>query len=198
MNLVFIDIETTGVDPSKHSIIQIAAEFHIDGKKVSSFNKKCRPKEGSGINLGAYLVNKARIHDMSHVESRNDVLNKFVNFLLDCKQTVDNAKIYVCGHSIDFDIKFIREALSENNIEGLESILFRKRLDTQILAESMKIAGIIKPSSTSLGNLIKYFKIDKLEEGQEILGEVSFHEAAFDVAMTAKLYYTLIDILKNN
>ena len=43
MNILFIDTETTGKNPERNSIIQIAAEYHEDGKKISDFNAKLTP-----------------------------------------------------------------------------------------------------------------------------------------------------------
>jgi len=64
MNILFLDLETTGTNPDIHSIIQIGAALFVQGEKIDQFKIDLAPREGSTIDLGALKVNK---HNLSTV-----------------------------------------------------------------------------------------------------------------------------------
>ena len=41
--ILWVDTETTGTDPGKNGIIQLAGVLEINGQEISSFDYKIRP-----------------------------------------------------------------------------------------------------------------------------------------------------------
>ena len=85
MNILFLDTETTGVDPNKHSLIQIGAALFVDGKLTKKFEIDIKPEEGSAISLEALKVNGNSITALENKMERSVALKKFIEFLMDRK-----------------------------------------------------------------------------------------------------------------
>lgn len=112
MNKFFaIDIETTGLDKNKDSIIEIGAIMFELGKPVKVFNSlinpmKAIPEEATQI----HHINNDMVKD---APSEKEVLEHLIDFLNDAikKQT------FLCAHNADFDISFLDAAFRRNNID---------------------------------------------------------------------------------
>ena len=53
--MIVVDVETTGTDPSRHSIVSIGA---VDfGEPSRQFYRECRPWDGAAVDAGALAVN---------------------------------------------------------------------------------------------------------------------------------------------
>lgn len=194
MDILFIDVETTGQDPRKHSIIQLAAEFYSNDKLVSSFNKFV--EHVGEINLGALKYNKFKIRDIRGLikkgVSEEEAAIDFVEFLLNLKS---EKPIIIGGHNCAFDLNFINEFLYRNNFEGLNNLVSYRVLDTSTIAGFLKETNFINLDKISLENLVNYFDC-KPDVLNNISSEERFHDAAFDVKCTANLYFTLRNFLK--
>lgn len=202
MNILFLDVETTGLDPHKHALLQIAAEYYEDGKLVSSFDENVR-NMGAAVNLGALKVNKLTAQaittganvDPSGGQNGADPVIKFVDYLLGLGK-----KVTVCGHNVAFDLGFIKVAMAQRGFEGLESVLSHKVLDTATLALALQEAGIYTGDKTSVADLAAEFGVEtKLPVSEDKLSLIvnnNLHNAAVDVHVTAKIYFAMIKRLK--
>ena len=209
-NILFLDIETTGTDHKKNGIIQIAMEYHENGEKIASFNKKCIPST-TFTDLGALKYNGVKYSQLDKLGvSDKELLKDFLDFLLNLPK---NKNIYLGGHNVNFDVNFINEWLSQNNIEGLRSILPYRVVDTSTLGMFLSDGGIFKVSGkfnfesmlSGLGLLSNSIVMaQKNIDGKDILHDLDerLHDAAYDVKMTAKAYYTMTELrnklLKSN
>lgn len=197
MNILFFDLETTGIKPKDNSVIQIAAEFHQDGELISSFNKKLVPLLGvDKISIGAMGVNGSRFSELFSRNSRQEVTRAFADFLADCKSKAGYSPILPCGQNVSFDINFIKPLLESEGIVGFEEVISHKIIDTSTIANFLIQAGKIDLEKYNLQKLAEYFEVDTIEEGEDALVNASYHDAAYDVRMTAKVYYAMIDLIK--
>ncbi len=98
---IIIDIETTGLDPSKDSIIELAAlkvhEFEI----VDSFSTLVNPD----FSIDPFITNLTGIKDadVEDAPSIDTAIVDFYNFIGDS---------VVIGHNVNFDINFIYDNLA--------------------------------------------------------------------------------------
>src|SRR5690348_16006460 len=108
MNILFLDTETTGQDENKHQLVQIAAEYHVDGKCVAKFNKRFAPLklQNTVVNLQALKYNGLGLKQLSSLGDPGLGVVEFGDFLLGLKS---EKPIIVCGHNVDFDIRFINK-----------------------------------------------------------------------------------------
>lgn len=96
--IIVYDLETTGLDPDKEAIIEIAGVALLDGKTVEQFSTLANP----GKKLDPYITELTGIReeDLLDAPPEQFALNRFLEFL-------DNAD-FLAGHNIiDFDNKFM-------------------------------------------------------------------------------------------
>jgi DNA polymerase III alpha subunit (gram-positive type) len=151
MNNLFIDVETTGLDPDRNAVIQIACSFYKDKTLVTSFEGKFPVTEKDIVDLGALQVNKFNYQEIFNFQSS---LNELVEFLLKLPQSREDP-IILSGHNILFDITALKKLLKKNNIEGLDRLFSYRIVDTSTLGEFLRHTGVIKLSRMSLANLAK-------------------------------------------
>ena len=186
--ILFIDLETTGTDPNKHMITQIAAEYHVDGKKQDEFfvEVKALPQQGTAISLEALKVTNMTLKKvLSEGKDEGEALMLFVDWLL----ALNTNKMYICGHNVHFDIAFIKTLFLKYRIEQWDRVVSYRMEDTCSLARTMQKAGLLPEGTVKLGELANMFGINP-PKGERL------HNAATDVRVTAKVYYKLLKLLK--
>ncbi len=108
--LVFLDIETSGLDARKDKIIEIGAVKVIRGKSTK-FSKL--------IKINGML--KQEITELTGIT--NELLNNegvsLENALLELKEFIQH--IPIIGFSISFDMSFLNKAIQELNMESLNN-----------------------------------------------------------------------------
>jgi DNA polymerase III epsilon subunit-like protein len=109
--MVVLDVETTGLNPLKHSIVEIGA---LDFNNPSNqFYQKCRVFEGAEIDPKALEVNgyeNSQLIDPSRVSLEELIVN-FIEWI----KKIDNRTI--AGHNVDFDINCLKNSLNRYNIK---------------------------------------------------------------------------------
>jgi len=187
MYLIF-DTETTGVPHNKTApitdldnwprLVQLAWQLHDNtGKLISHHNYVIRP-EGFDIPYKA-----EQIHGISTkraLEEGHDLMTVLGTFIQDLTRTS-----LLVGHNIEFDIniigaEFIRKSLAPEQFINLA------RLDTGISStEFCQLSG-------GIGGRLKMPRLVELHE--KLFGKDfgDAHDAAYDVAATARCYFGLL------
>ncbi|PUU95298.1 PolC-type DNA polymerase III [Halanaerobium sp.] len=164
---IVFDLETTGLNPSQHEIIEIGAVKIKNGEKIDEFKSFINP----GVKIPAKITEITGINDrmVADAPDLEAVINDFVNFAGDG---------VLVAHNADFDYGFIRTALEKLEIEKDDYTV----LDTLGLARAL-----VKDSKNhKLNTLAKYFGVD-LE---------NHHRALDDAAATAEVLFNLLEIIK--
>lgn len=195
-NILFIDLETTGTKVGRHSILQIAAEYHVGGEKVLDFNQYVQP-QSKLVSLGAVRCNKIPVNSYSTFKEPDTIANNFVDFLLKAVELNDGKPLTVCAHNGRFDLNFLETFLLKYNYENLDQIISFRVLDTATIAQFMINAGVLTGVKASLLPLAEYFNCSNLEREDTNLDNISFnfHNAIYDVKVMAKIYYGLQDLV---
>jgi len=109
--MVVLDIETTGLDPLKHSIIEIGAlDFN---NPTNQFYKKCRVFEGAAIDEKALMVNGSNYTELLNLNRMS--LEELIIDFIDWIKEIDDRTI--AGHNVNFDINFLNESLKRFEIK---------------------------------------------------------------------------------
>jgi len=104
--IIFFDIETTGLDADKCDIIEIAAVLAKEGREVASYHsliKPPRPIDPESIKI--HGITDEMVKDAGSIEK---VLPEFLEF---CGNRP------LCAHNASFDIGFIKKACERQGIE---------------------------------------------------------------------------------
>ena len=180
---VFIDTETGGTIPTKHSLLQIGVvvweyrtgilahkEFHIkhqeyiitkEAQRINKFNLKF-------YNENAQLPNK--------------VIDELLCFLRDYFDS--NTLIPIIGHNIQFDVGFLKEFFKKNN-RSFNQYFSHRMIDTYSVYKTLVLSGKIEENLNSSADVFKYFKI-RIDNR---------HSAIEDCLATVELYEKLLEII---
>jgi DNA polymerase III epsilon subunit-like protein len=109
--MIVVDIETSGVDPKKHSILSIGA---VNLEKPShQFYGECKIFEGAKINSDALKVNGFTEKEATDTTKPTpaELVEKFFFWVKQC-----NTKI-LAGHNPNFDFSFLRETALKAHLD---------------------------------------------------------------------------------
>lgn len=111
--MIFIDIETTGIDAIKNSIISIGAIDFFNPK--NQFYKECQIEEGKEIDQNALKVNGFSEKELRNPQKKRieETLRNFV----DWTSMIEN--ITLAGNNTDFDKNFLKEAMGKYGIKWI-------------------------------------------------------------------------------
>jgi DNA polymerase III epsilon subunit-like protein len=102
--MIVVDIETTGLDPKRHSIIEIGA---IDfNNPTNYFNGKCQIWIGAEVDLTALEVNGFTLGEIQDqkILSQEELISDFKTWT----DSIEDKTI--AGQNVDFDISFLVES----------------------------------------------------------------------------------------
>lgn len=163
-SLIVVDLETSGLDPVKHEILEFAC---FNEKKGSHHSFKIKPRNIETASERALEINGYSEEAWKDAMEPEDALHR-INELL-------TGGIYL-GQNIPFDLRFLNASFDRY---GIKSLLGRRHVDTMTLAyEHLVPLGI---NSLSLGTICEFLDISN--EGA--------HTASADVFRTYEVYRKL-------
>ena len=149
MRLAFIDTETTGLDPKKHEIIEIAVLIEEEGKVIDAFQSKIRPQrievaEPRALELNGYSKNSRAWENAPLMEEVAPILIRMLDGCI------------LVGHNPSFDEAFLREGIVRAGVSG--KIPYHK-IDTITLAyEHLSPLGLTKASLDAIRDFLGWSK----------------------------------------
>jgi DNA polymerase III epsilon subunit-like protein len=118
--MIVLDIETTGIDPKRHSIVEVGAiDFDNPG---NYFNERCSIWEGAEIDFKALAINGLTLDEIQDktIFTQKELISAFITWvgLIEDKT--------IAGQNVDFDINFINESSARC---GLNFSLGKRKVD---------------------------------------------------------------------
>jgi len=200
MNILFFDLETTGLDPKRHGIVEVAAQLYSNGELVDTFFQAIDLEDlvtrGRKVDMSAMKVNGITFYNqkercvqrnINFVGKEDVVLRNFADWLVGATLKVEG-KTYVAGQNIGFDIGFIKQAFANHDIEGWDSAVSYRTIDTSGISRFLIDAGAIRVSdNVQAGSGLAKIA---LSLGIEIRDR-TLHTALEDVKLTAEVYFAM-------
>ena len=187
MNILFIDTETTGLNPDKNCLVEIAAEFHVNGQRKTFFTESCYDKN-SEVDINALKINGKRLSELTSSKTEEDVLRNFCDFL----SGLDSRELILCGHNVHFDVDFFKKRMAKYNLTGWDNAVSYRHLDTCVLSRFLISSGLLPLELGSRGSSLKsvaqMLNID--------MSDIKLHSAHGDVILCSRVYYKLVDTFK--
>lgn len=129
--IVVVDLETTGLDPSCHDIIEMCAWAYdprslavVPADSGGEFYSKMRPGRPENVSLDALEANKLKLEDIMSWPDPKAVWPQFVRWLKRYnKECNEYTAPLAAGKNVAFDLAFIREA---NKKYGKGAVLFSR------------------------------------------------------------------------
>jgi len=188
MNKVcYIDVETTGLNPVKNDIIQIAGIVEINGDVISEFEYKCAPVSPENVDARALAVNKTTVDQIMNYPSPHEVMNSVIEHLKKAVNPYDrNDKMYMAGYNVDFDKRFMKEWMKKLGNNYFHSFFEYKVLDIFPLFMAYCLANNVVVPNHKLVTAADYFDIP-----------LDAHDALEDIRATRTLAWKLFNKLED-
>jgi len=191
IKLLYLDTETTGLDPTKNAIIQISGIIEINGEVVREFDFRLRPHLDALIEQQALDANKitreelldpARLEPIDAYKALKSIFLTYIN-----KYDKED-KLYLVGQNVHFDYGFLLELWKRNGDMYLGSFIHYHKIDLIALTASLRVAGVFtkeKVPNLKLSTLAPLFG----------LGEQS-HDSMSDIRQTRSIFLRILEKMK--
>ena len=178
----FYDLETTGVDPRRNGIHQIAGCIEIDGEIVESFNFKVAPNPKAVNEEEALKVGGVTLEQIQGYPEMGQVFRKFKVLLSKYCDPYDKSdKMYLVGfNNAHFDDNFLRAWFAQNGDSYFGSWFHAGSLDVMVLASQYLIER---------RHTMPNFKLMSVAREVGISIDASkLHDANYDILITRAVY----------
>lgn len=179
-NILWLDTETTGLDPNKHFAIQLSYIGIIDNEIKFDNDLFLRPQyiENFQFSQEALDVNKRTKQEIEAFKFENEQIKILLNDL-----SKNQYRYYIAGYNVNFDIEFLKAIFSRLHLNMHDHFNYLY-LDVLQLVINLKLAGKINPDNCRLQTILQYF---------DLIKDVNtLHNAKQDIICTKLLYDFLI------
>ena len=179
-NLAFIDVETTGLDPEKHELIEIgcvlAKQIPVEGKGsrlelIDEFEFKIFPEHLEDSDPESLMINGYTAERWANAIPLKEAMEQF-------SEKVRGASFV--AHNVSFDLAFIDKAFKKT---GVKNLMHYHKIDTISLAFAILYHNP-EVEKFSLRFLCEYFGITN----------ENAHTALSDARATFEVYKRLLKI----
>ena len=179
MALVFLDVETTGLDSKNCRIIQIA--LYIP-KIDQGLDLKLKAEDGE-LQAGAFKVNGIDPDTLNDDDrmSQADGIRELIRW---CHKHSGGTRLNVCCHNADFDQAWVKEWFTREKMSFKDTFHWSWEC-TYKMYTSLRNWGLIRPRGVKLTDLCNYLNI-------RVKGA---HDALADVKMTVEIYKRLYNFI---
>lgn len=179
--VLWFDCETTGLNPIKNDIIQLAAMIEVEGKIVAEFNSKCAPFDATNVDAKALVVNNLKLEDVLKYPNPRQVQKEFVIFLSRYVDKYNKSDKYApAGYNVGFDIDFLSSFFKKAGDSYYGSFFNYKSIDPLRLVHIMDYKRQLDLPNYKLTTVCEHYGI-KFEA----------HEALADIKATRDLFNLL-------
>jgi DNA polymerase-3 subunit epsilon len=185
MKYLFCDTETSGIDPSKHGVIQIAGIVDIDGEIQETFDIKIQPFKNQLLSKESMEINGVSIEDLKGYNKPQEGYAKFTEILSKYVSKFDKTdKFFLVGYNSTFDDTFLRQFFINCGDNYYGSFIWWPTIDVAPFALEFLKEERAKFSNFKLATVAKAFGIQ--------VDESRLHEALYDSILTRSIYRKIV------
>jgi len=174
--LFYNDLETTGVDPKIHGVVQIAfilADAH--GNELAEYSSYCRPFKEDLIDPAALEVTGLALSQLETFPNPADVYHEMrLIFSKHGKKGNKDLRFIPAGYNNQFDLEFLLAWMTK--IDGkfaFWDFLQMAGIDVMPVCRALRFSGILNIPNAKLSTVCEYLKIP-----------IKAHDALSDVRAT--------------
>lgn len=180
MKFIYIDVETTGLDPKVDSILQIAGIIKDENGEVP-FNFRIKPYKNLIVDSKVTELTGITQEEADSYPDQAIAFRKFKS-LIAPKLSDMNNRYFIIGYNVEFDMDFLREWFTFNNDRSYKSLFYFPPIDV------MQLAAIVLVGDRPY---LRNFKLTTVYE--HVLGHpfANAHNAFADIYATKELFDAL-------
>ena len=185
---IVLDVETGGLDPQTHSILEVSGILWKPGKVIQPVFD-CYIKEENittvprAMEINQINLDKVEKHGRTPKEAINYIRNR-----LDDVLGIDRRPVKILAHNASFDYSFLRR-LYELAGEKIYEDFYGRTVDSASILEFLMLADHIKGNRASADVLF--------ESTNNQIKDNERHRSYYDALATAKSMETLFNIYSN-
>ncbi|WP_257311165.1 3'-5' exonuclease [Geothrix fuzhouensis] len=181
MNLVWIDTETGGLDPSRHSLLTLALVAKPRHGWEPIVDEIAFRHPTYVVEADAMAVNRIDLvqHHAKALEPTTAVAR--IEAFLDAN-VPQGEKVMLGGHNVGFDIAFLMPYLRQHG-PHLVGRFSHRLVDTMTLATALRVGGLLPEGKGGLTDLLQHYGIDLADDQR--------HTALGDALATARLFHRM-------
>lgn len=187
--ILFYDVETTGLDKNKHSIIQLSAILDQDGEEIDRLDLEIQPHPKALIEESALQANGHRREDFPNYLEFKEAFRIFKTFLKTYVDPYDRKdKIHLAGfRNASFDDGFLRKYFELCSDKSFGSFFWSDSIDV-----SSKASDHLKEVRETMPS----FKLHRVAKtlGMEV-DDDNLHDSMYDTELTRGVYWLIEDEL---
>ena len=174
--ILWFDCETTGLDPYRNGIVQIAALFEIDGVIKEEVNLLLRPGDTDKVDQEALDIHGYTKDEIWKFPYPQESMLKFQKAMAKHVDKFDKSdKFVMAGYFVRFDMDFLRALFVKLEDRYFGSWFFNVTYDVQALIAERILRGFRSPNY-KLVTMCREFGI-----------EIDAHDALSDIKATRNL-----------
>jgi len=180
----FVDVETTGLDPEKNGIWQIAGLVEIDGSVIDEVNLLCHPLDFDIIEDKALQRCKVTREEVLALPPPASALQTFKSFLARFVDPFDRTdKLAMIGYNVRFDMDFLRSWFEKQGDRYFGSWFWFPPHDVMGLAADALEEDRAMLPNFQLATVADWFclRVDRSKT----------HDALYDIGLTREIYQHL-------
>lgn len=188
MKTIYIDTETTGLDPELHDIWQLSGIIEIDGKVMQEFDCKIRPVNFASITDEALRVGGVTVENLEAFPPVQHVFNWFEGLLGEFVDPYDRRdKFTFYGFNAPFDDAMLRAWFKKCGCPYYGSYFWWPVVD---------VAGLAHTKLMKMGKrqTMPNFKLGTVAEALGITPEGELHNALTDIRLTRAIKIKLEEL----
>lgn len=182
MNILWIDLETTGLDRQRHGIIQISGMVELSGTIAESFDFRMNPNaEMDPASQDIHGIDPSQIAEYPSSEETFAVFKKLLLRYVDIND--QRTRLHPGGYNVRFDLGFLDHWFRSMKEPGLGLYLQRERVDPSVMMKAFQdYFGKDRMPSWSLRSVIASMGMS--------FGE--HHDALEDIKLTREIHQRLL------
>lgn len=188
MKIIYIDTETTGLDPELHDIWQLSGIIEIDGNVMREFDYRIRPVNFDSITDEALRVGGITREELKGFPDARAVLMAFRSVLGMYVDPYDKRdKFTFCGFNATFDDDMCRAWFRKCGDNYYGSFFWWPVVDVAGLAH-------MKLMQMGMRQTMPNFKLGTVAEALGITAEGELHNALTDIRLTRAIKIKLEEL----
>jgi len=160
MKVLYFDAETTGTNPERNDIIEMAGLIEIDREVVETFKLYCQPFDYGTIEQSALDCHGISVEKIRTFPTPQETYGQLIKVMDRHVNRYDRTdKFYLAGQKVGFDADFLQAFFEKNNDKYFGSWFNRRYIDLLALTRILNYVGVLKTENDKLGTLAEIFGI---------------------------------------
>lgn len=183
MKNLYLDLETSGLDPQKHGIIQLAYILEENGQILKQNNFNMNP-QGKILDSKALLINGYTEEEINKFPFYKLQIFKFLYEIQPFLSSSFYERFQIIGYNVNFDVEFLKVALQEINVK-FNDIFQNRFVDPLQFLYYLRFLRKVDFIDYKLETVCSYFGVP-----------IQAHDALSDIQATRELLYRLHTFVK--